>query len=219
MKLLVVGLDCAAPDLLLGDERLTNFRRLMDEGVYGRLESVVPPITIPAWRCMVSSQDPGSLGVYGFRNRADHSYGKLSIVNSRSFKAPTIWDYLAMQGKRSVLIGVPPSFPPPRVNGISVGCFMTPSIAEEYTSPPQVATEIEALVGEYMVDVKGFRSEDKDTLRDQVFEMSRKQFAVVRHYLQHAAWDYFHFVNIALDRVHHGFWKSMDPRHPQHVPG
>lgn len=219
MKTLVIGLDCAAPAILFTDERLVNIRRLMDAGCYGRLESVVPPITVPAWRCMAASQDPGSLGVYGFRNRADHSYGKLQIANATSFKAATIWDYLAMEGRKSVLIGVPPSFPPPRVNGISVGCFMTPSVEEAYTHPPHVAQEIAALVGEYLVDVKDFRTEDKDWLREQVFETSRRQFTVVRHYLQHAEWEYFHFVNIALDRVQHGFWKYMDPSHPEYEPG
>ena len=83
MKILVIGLDCAAPELLFGDERLTNFRRLMEAGCYGRLESVIPPITVPAWMCMSTSQDPGSLGVYGFRNRVDHSYDGLSFVNSQ----------------------------------------------------------------------------------------------------------------------------------------
>lgn len=218
MKLLVIGLDCAAPALLFGDERLTNIRRLMEGGCYGRLESVVPPITIPAWQCMVTSQDPGSLGVYGFRNRADHSYDKLEIVNSRSFKAMTIWDSLAMEGKRSVVIGVPPSFPPRRLNGISVGCFMTPSVDDDYTFPANIKNEIRELVGEYLVDVKGFRTDDKAWLRDQIFEMSGKQFTVVRHYLQNAEWDYFHFVNIALDRVHHGFWKYIDDTHPDYEP-
>jgi predicted AlkP superfamily phosphohydrolase/phosphomutase len=219
MKLLVVGLDCAAPELLLKDERLTNFRRLMEAGCFGRLESVIPPITIPAWQCMVTSQDPGSLGVYGFRNRADHTYGNLSIVNSKSFKAMTIWDHLALEGKKSVVIGVPPNFPPRKVNGISVGCFITPNPeTDAYTSPPHIKDEIKALVGEYLVDVKGFRSDDKDWLVEQIFEMSRRQFTVVRHYLQNAEWDYFHFVNIALDRVHHGFWKYMDPRHPDYEP-
>lgn len=219
MKILVIGLDCAAPELLFGDERLVNVRRLMDRGCYGRLESVIPPITIPAWQCMVTSQDPGSLGVYGFRNRADHSYSRLETVNSRSFKAMTIWDHLALEGKKSVIIGVPPSFPPRRINGICVGCFMTPSVDDEYTHPPEVKDEIRALVGEYMVDVKGFRTDDKEWLRDRIFEMSRQQFTVVRHYLEHAEWEYFHFVNIALDRIHHGFWKYMDPHHPDYEPG
>src|SRR5688572_33472720 len=99
MKLLVIGLDCAAPELLLGDERLVNLRRLMAAGAYGRLESVIPPITVPAWMCMATSQDPGTLGVYGFRNRTDHSYAGLGIANSRSIQELAIWDQLAREGK------------------------------------------------------------------------------------------------------------------------
>ena len=46
----------------------------MDRGVHGRLTSVIPPITVPAWSCMMASRTPGDLGVYGFRNRSDHTY-------------------------------------------------------------------------------------------------------------------------------------------------
>ena len=74
MKNCVLGLDCASPEIIFQDERLVNLRRLMDLGLYGRSANVVPPITVPAWMCMATSQDPGSLGVYGFRNRTDHSY-------------------------------------------------------------------------------------------------------------------------------------------------
>ena len=113
MKICVLGLDCAAPEIVFGDERLVNLRRLMDMGGYGRLESVIPPITVPAWMCMCTSQDPGSLGVYGFRNRVDHSYEKLGFANSASIKALAMWDQLAREGKRSIIVGVPPNYPPP----------------------------------------------------------------------------------------------------------
>lgn len=219
-RILVIGLDCAAPELLFGDERLANIRQLMQIGCYGRLESVIPPITVPAWMCMSTSQDPGSLGIYGFRNRTGYSYDALGIVNSKSIRELAIWDYLALEGKRSIVIGVPPSYPPRRLNGISVGCFMTPDTARDaYTHPPEVKQRIEALVGEYPVDVKGFRTENKDWLRDEIFAMSRKHFEVVRHFLETEAWDYFHFVEIGLDRVHHGFWKHHDPAHVHHEPG
>ena len=95
MKILCLGLDCAAPELLFGFEDLPNLRRLMDVGAYGRIESVIPPSTVPAWMCMATSQDPGSLGVYGKRNRADHSYGNLAIASSRSITERAIWDQLA----------------------------------------------------------------------------------------------------------------------------
>ncbi|HEU5217743.1 MAG TPA: alkaline phosphatase family protein [Gemmatimonadales bacterium] len=220
MKILVIGLDCAAPEILLGDERLVHLRRLMAAGAYGRLESVIPPITVPAWMCLATSQDPGSLGVYGFRNRTDHSYGGLSIANSRSIQELAIWDQLAREGKRSVIIGVPPSYPPRKVNGLCVGCFLTPDPArDEYTYPARIKQEIAALVGEYEVDVKGYRTDNKAWLRDGIFRMSRKLFQVVRHYLTTADWDYFQFVDIGLDRVHHGFWRYHDPLHVRHEPG
>jgi predicted AlkP superfamily phosphohydrolase/phosphomutase len=220
MKILVVGLDCASPEILFSDDRLVNIRRVMDAGCYGKLESVIPPITIPAWMCMATSQDPGSLGVYGFRNRSDYSYDGLEIVNARSIRDVTIWDQIAMEGGRSVLIGVPPSFPPRKVNGISIGCMLTPDTAKDvYTHPASVRDEIASLVGEYPVDVKGFRTGDKDWLRDSIYDMTRKHFDVVRHYVEHAEWDYFEFVEIGVDRIHHGFWKHHDPSHKQYEPG
>ena len=219
MKILVLGLDCAAPELLFGFEDLPNIRRLMDAGAYGRLESVIPPITVPAWMCLATSQDPGSLGVYGFRNRVDNSYDGLGIATSRSISTLAIWDQLATQGKRSIIVGVPPGYPPRRINGISVGCFLTPDTEKNvFTHPPEVSQEIRQLVGHFPVDVQGFRTENKAWLRDQIFAMSRTQFEVVRHLLKTREWDYFQFVDIGLDRIHHGFWKYHDPQHVLHEP-
>lgn len=219
MKILVVGLDCAAPELLFGDERLVNIRRLMDAGAYGRLESVVPPITVPAWMCMATGQDPGALGVYGFRNRVDHSYDGLRVVNSRSINELAVWDQIAREGKKSVVIGVPPNYPPRKVNGLSVGCFLTPDSSKDvFTHPADASDEIRRLVGEYPVDVKGFRTGDKARLRDDVQAMTRAHFAVVRHYLRRDDWDFFQFVEIGLDRMHHGFWRHHDPEHVLHEP-
>ena len=64
----------------------------------------------------------------------------------------------------------------------------------------------------------GFRTDDKAWLRDAIFAMSRTQFQVVRHLIQTKEWDYFHFVDIGLDRIHHGFWKYHDPQHVLHEP-
>ena len=220
MKICILGLDCCAPEVIFGDERLVNIRRLMDAGLYGRLQSVVPPITVPAWMCMSTSQDPGSLGIYGFRNRMDYSYEKLGFANSNSIKSYAMWDHLAREGKKSIIVGVPPNFPPRRINGISVGCFLTPTTTkDEFTYPANIKTKINELVGEYPVDVKNFRTDRKDWLRDEIFAMSRKQWKVVKWLLAEQEWDYFHFVDIGLDRVHHGFWNYFDKKHVQYEPG
>jgi predicted AlkP superfamily phosphohydrolase/phosphomutase len=220
MRLLVIGLDCAAPEILLETAGLKNIRALMENGCYGRMESVIPPITVPAWMCMSTSQDPGSLGIYGFRNRKDHTYGGFGVVNSASVKVPALWDAMAECGESSIIVGVPPSYPPRRMQGINVGCFLTPDTQRnEYTYPASIQSEIAQLVGDYPVDVRGFRTDNKVWLREQIWSMTRKHFEVVRYLLTAHEWGYFHFVEIGLDRVHHGFWKYHDPRHRQHVPG
>ena len=69
----IIGLDCLTPQLLFDSflDALPHFSALIGESLYGRLESCMPPITIPAWVCMATGVDPGVLGLYGFRGRAD----------------------------------------------------------------------------------------------------------------------------------------------------
>jgi predicted AlkP superfamily phosphohydrolase/phosphomutase len=220
-RVMIIGLDCAEPSLVLGRYRdqLPTLSALADAGAYGRLESVVPPITVPAWSCMMSSRTPGDLGIYGFRNRADHSYDGLFIANGAAVKEPRLWDIIGRRGKRSIVLGVPGTFPVKPLNGVMVSCFLTPSTESQYTFPPALRNEVEDVVGEYLFDCTEFRTEDKDDLLRQIYEMTDKRFKLADHLLSTKPWDLFAMVEMGTDRIHHGFWKDMDPQHRKHVPG
>ncbi len=224
-KVAVIGLDCAEPSLVFDKwiDHLPNIKRLMTGGTYGELTSCMPPITVPAWSCMASSKDPGTLGIYGFRNRADHSYDKLSIATSLAVKEPRIWDILSAAGKHSIVVGVPGTYPITRpINGCMITSFLTPDTTDpkiQWTHPVTLRKEVNDLVGEYMVDVKGFRTDDKKWLLDQIYVMTEKRYKVIRHLLKTKPWDLFWSVEMGVDRIHHGFWSCMDPSHHAHVPG
>ena len=220
-KVMIIGLDCAEPSLVLERWRgeLPVLDGLIERGLHGRLTSVIPPITVPAWSCMMSSRTPGDLGVYGFRNRSDHSYDQMFIANGTAIKEPRLWDYATRNGKRSIVLGVPGTFPPRPLNGVMVTCFLTPSTESQYTYPPMLRREVEQVVGEYMFDVKDFRTEDKEYLLRQVYEMTDRRFALAEHLLATKPWELFAMVEMGHDRMHHGFWKDMDPEHRKHVPG
>jgi len=113
---------------------------------------------------MMTSKNPGRFGVYGFRNRTDHSYKGLAIATSESVTEKTIWDILARYGKKSIVVGVPPAYPPKKINGIMTGCFLTPDENSSYTYPAGVKDEINKEVGEYILDVRIFRTDDKERL-------------------------------------------------------
>ncbi len=212
MKICVLGLDGAVPDLLFQDERLVNLRRMMEVGLYGPLQGVVPPATVPSWMCMTAGQDPGSLGVYGHGNRRAYSYDPPAVVDSNSAPRCNLWDHIAQEGRKSILVAVPPNFPPRPVPGISIGCFLTPDAAkDDFTCPPSLQAKLRKQVGEYAADVRNLRTSGKDVLRDAIFAMSRKQWEAVRWLLRDEECDYFHFVDIGVNRIQHAFWNCFDP--------
>jgi len=221
MKVAVIGLDCAAPDLVFNRYRgqLPNLSRLMEGGCWGRLLSSNPPITVPAWACMMSSQDPGQLGIYGFRNRKDHSYVGYSIANANALSRDAAWDILGRAGKQSIVLGVPPSYPPRALNGIQVGCFLTPNTRKTYTHPPELREEIERVTPGYVVDVEDFRTDDKSGVLQRIYDKSRKHFALAKHLLKTKPWDLFMMVEMGTDRIHHAFWSHCDPASPKYEKG
>jgi len=220
-RVLMIGLDCAAPELVFDRFRddLPNIKALIERSAYGRLKSAIPPITVPAWASMMTSKDPGRLGFYGFRNRVDRSYSKMGIVNSQMVREPAVWDLVSRAGGKVVVLGVPPAYPPRPVNGVAVGCFLTPSTDANYTYPANLRWEIQDTVGDYMVDVPEFRTAEKDRLLADIYRMTEKRFALARHLMDTRDWDFFQLVEMGTDRIHHGFWHYMDPEHPKYEQG
>ena len=221
-KVFVIGLDCAEPTLVFDRWRdvLPNLRRLMDRGVYGELTSTVPAITVPAWASMLSSKDPGQLGFYGFRNRADRSYERMTIATSRAVKTDRVWDVLSRAGRKVIAAGVPQTFPVSPVNGCLISSFLTPSTFSQYTYPGELKDEISHLLDdEYMFDVHQFRTENKDDLLEQIFKMADQHHKLIMHLMTTKPWDFFMHVDMGVDRIHHGFWKFFDERHPLYEAG
>ncbi len=221
-KVAVIGLDSVPPallfDKLLGE--LPNLERMYRRGLHGTLETCDPPITVPAWMVMLTGRNPGKLGIYGFRHRRGASYTEGYVVNSGHVRLPTVWDVLASHGKRSVVLGVPPGYPPKRVEGGNlVSCFLTPSTDREFTYPPSLKEEImDVSGGRYQFDVT-FRTEDRDRLKRELFEMTEERFRVAEYLARKKRWDFFIMHEIGFDRLHHAFWKFFDPAHPKFVSG
>jgi predicted AlkP superfamily phosphohydrolase/phosphomutase len=221
-RVFVIGLDCADPVLVFERwrQRLPNLGRLLATGTHGELTSTIPAITVPAWSSMLSSRDPGQLGFYGFRNRADYSYERMNIATSKAVKADRVWDILSQAGKRVIVANVPQTYPVIPVNGCMISSFLTPTTQSQYTHPPALKQEIQGLLSsEYKLDVHNFRTENKELLLSQIYEMANQQHILVKHLMTSKPWDFFIHVDMGVDRMHHAFWKFFDERHPLHEPG
>jgi len=221
-RLVVIGLDCLTPQWALGEwlDDMPNLKALARQGIGARLRSTIPPITVPAWASMMTSKDPGQLGIYGFRNRTSYEYDALRVSDSSWITARTVWNYLSRNRMKSLLLGVPGTYPPKPLNGIMVGCFMTPDKSVSYTYPEGVKEVLDqAAGGDYIIDVKDFRTEDKVQLLAAVNQMTSARFRAFRALLRADEFDLAMMVEMGPDRLQHGFWRYCDPRHRLFEPG
>lgn len=217
-RVLIIGLDCAAPEFVFKhpDYHLPNLHRLMDSGAWGPLRSCDPPITVPAWSCMMSGRDPGELGVYGFRNRAAYSdYKRVSIGTSLFVRENRLWDIVRNSGGKSIVAGVPQTYPVSKVEGCLVSGLLTPGSDVECTYPGAMRDELVRELGEIQFDVSDFRTADKENLFERISSFLENRFALAKYLIEHKPWDFFVMVEMGLDRLHHAFWRYADESHPR----
>ena len=221
-RLCIIGLDCVTPEFLFGPwlAEMPNVRRLMDGAIHGRMVSTIPPITVPAWMSMMTSQDPGMLGIHGFRNRASREYEDVTIVNGRHVTAKPVWHHLSRQGLSSVVLGVPLTYPPTPLRGVMASCFLTPGKDVTWTFPATLGPKLDQWAGgDFILDTPDFRTLDKRQILDQIYRMTRGRFQAWRRLLAEEPWDFTIMVEMGPDRVHHAFWRYGDPTHPLYEKG
>jgi predicted AlkP superfamily phosphohydrolase/phosphomutase len=215
-KTFIIGLDCAEPGLVFDKykDKLPNIASLIDKGFSAPMRSTDPPITVPAWSAMMSGKSPGALGLYGFRNRQNYNYNQLALADSGQMKEPRLWDLMTKAGKTSIVIGVPQTYPVKPLKGYMVSGIMTPSMEKEFTFPKWLKDDLMRIAPDYMIDADDFRTENKERLLKDIYNMTRARFKFIRYMLETRRWDFFMFVEIGLDRIQHAFWhyQAVDSR-------
>ncbi len=215
-KVAVIGLDCAPPRIVFDESNgLNNIRSLMKSGVWGTLRSTDPPITIPAWTTITTGRDPGELGLYGFRNRLTREDYAMVTVNSSNVACPRVWDQIENHGKRSILVGIPQTFPAAPHYGLTISGFPALENSPDFSYPRGLINDLACMASEsYLADVKDFRSIPKKQLEDSLYSMVDTRFHVVRELLRKEPWDFFMMVEIATDRLQHAFWDTYENIEP-----
>ncbi len=215
---MVIGLDCAAPQMMFDRyvDAMPWLASLMRNGTWGTLASSIPPITVPAWACMVSGRDPGQLGLYGFRDRRPGGYD-LTMVDARDVGTPRVWDLLGQAQKRVAVLFVPPSYPPSSVCGEMVSCFLTPGNDRPHTFPERLQQELTERFGPYLVDVEDPAGSDRWKLLAHLRALAEQHFAIAEHIWRTRQPDFLMMVEIGLDRFQHAFWQHIDPEHPDFI--
>lgn len=115
-KILFLGLDAAMPDLVkkfTAEGVMPNTAKLMEKGVFSRLETVFPPLTAAAWTAIVSGAGSGTNGVPSLMvkhagEELDHWH---TSFDRNEVLCETLWDVAKRMGKKVALVNWPVTFP------------------------------------------------------------------------------------------------------------
>jgi predicted AlkP superfamily phosphohydrolase/phosphomutase len=223
-KLVVIGLDAATWTLIkpwMAEGSMPNLAKLMQAGVSGSLQSVLPPITPPAWTSFMTGKNPGKHGIFNFIETEPAGYA-MKYSNATSRRSPTIWKLLNDAGFSVGTMNIPFTYPPEKLNGFQISGMGTPSDESPFVHPPELREELVRHLGEIELDLRFLGSMSTDERRFQVLaEMKQhdQQWASAALYLlEHHPQDVMMFVFMSIDTVQHYFWHHMDKNHFIHDP-
>jgi len=223
-KVVVIGLDAATWTVIrpwMAEGQMPNLAKLMKAGVSGTLESILPPITPPAWTSFMTGKNPGKHGIFHFVE-TEHGGYAMNYANATSRRSPTVWKLLNNAGYSVGTMNIPFTYPPEPLNGFQISGMDTPSETSPFIHPPELREELVKHLGGIQLDIRFLGAMSTDERRNQVLaEMKQidKQWTKAALYLlENHPQDVMMFVFMSIDTVQHHFWQHMDKEHFLHDP-
>ncbi|MDP9268188.1 MAG: alkaline phosphatase family protein [Acidobacteriota bacterium] len=163
-RVIVVGVNGAELDIirpLLVRGEMPNLKKVIDNGVSGRLKTVGAPNCPKVYTTFATSAPPEEHGITGFL------VGGIT-ANTHMLKREPFWSILSKQGVTVGMANVPATFPVMPVNGYMVSGMLTrgkgcedgvlcaPKLSEvqggDAVYPKEMVAELEANVGDFLID-------------------------------------------------------------------
>ncbi len=225
-KVFVLGLDGATWDLVRGwvdAGELPVMKRLMAEGAWGDLTSVMQPMSAQAWTSFLTGKNIGRHGLVDFLMRKPGSYD-LQIVNGSVRDGKSLWGILSDRDYQVGVINVPMTYPPEPVNGFLISGMDAPSYSSDFTWPKELREELLQVVPQYKIEAGGHKNiygdrANPEEFIDEMLQVAEARFETTRYLMQNRPWDFLMMVFRPIDRAQHWFWRHMDENHPLHQPG
>lgn len=223
-RVMVIGLDGATFKNLkpwMEQGLLPNLKFLVNNGASGELESTIPYLSSPAWTSFMTGVNPGKHGVFAFiRPFKDKRYIK-ELSTSEDIKSKTIFELLSDSGKSSIVISLPMTYPPFKINGSMISCELTtPSTDFNFTYPEDLLDKIGLKKSDYILNINpvNYPEGEKEKFFTDLIKCAEQRKEISFKIMNIYDWDLFVLVFGGTDRLQHFYWHYIDPAHSKYNP-
>lgn len=205
-KVIVIGIDGGSWNIIdKFIDNLPNFKRIREDGFATDLLSTIPPVTCPAWKSYSTGKNQDELGIYWW-GHVDFEKGSINFFSSLDFKHEEIWDTLNKFGYRSLVINLPLSYPPKKINGMLIAGFPAAD-ADSYTYPSELKKELIQKF-QYRIHPKHHIELFKEKTVQEIYSIIQTRFDVLYHYLNKDNYDFAHVTIFYTDDIQHYQWSD-----------
>jgi predicted AlkP superfamily phosphohydrolase/phosphomutase len=157
-KLIILGIDGMDPQLLkqfVGEGKMPNFARLMQQGSFRELTTSIPPQSPVAWSNLITGMNAGGHGLFDFIHRdpktmelyfsASRVEGPKHTIHIGNWVVPlgggtteqlrqgtAFWQILDQHGVPNSVFRIPSNFPPVAAKGSTLSGMGTPDLRGTY---------------------------------------------------------------------------------------
>lgn len=216
-KVCVLGIDGVPYDLLrkfMDEGIMPNLSEITAKGTLAPMTASIPEVSSTSWSTFMTGVNPGRHRIYGFTELQKDTY-KWRFPNFTDLKSSTLWDIAGKNGKRSIVLNVPSTYPARQLKGILTAGFVALDL-KKATYPDTAYEYLKSIEYRLDVDTRKARESLEAFARDieETFNIRRK---VILHFMDNEEWDLFIGVITETDRLHHYLWIALhDETHPQH---
>jgi predicted AlkP superfamily phosphohydrolase/phosphomutase len=210
MRAIVFGLDGASFNLLkplIEAGKLPNIERILRRGMHSELESCLPPVTSPNWKCYSTGKNPGKLGIFWWEN-IDVSQRRVYFPRERIYKHREIWDYLGDEGYTVGVINMPLTYPPKKVRGFMVSGG--PDAGERnYTYPKEIESRLKRELN-YRVNARWLNhiKDNEGKAVEEIYQLIQSRFDAAQVLMDEYQPDFLHLTIFYINTLQHYFWDN-----------
>jgi predicted AlkP superfamily phosphohydrolase/phosphomutase len=211
-RTVMIGLD-GVPHSLLLDLReqgcIPNIAQIFEQGGLGRMTVCIPEISSVSWSSFMTGEQAGKHGIYGFMDLEPGTYN-LFFPNFSHLRTATLWDDLAGQGKTSVVVNLPATYPARAIRGALVSGFVAIDL-DKAVYPMSLTPLLRRM--DYRIDIDAGRASSDHALLFRELESTLAgRRRVVDLLWEEIDWDMFIVVVTGTDRLMHFLWHAYEDR-------
>jgi predicted AlkP superfamily phosphohydrolase/phosphomutase len=192
----IIGLD-GVPYGLLDDlsdrSTMPGFKELKKEGAFVPMKSTIPANSAVSWSTIITGENPGGHGVYGFTDLMRNSYIN-SYHSFLNLTAPPFW---IIENTRRYLI---------MINGALLSGFVSPD-QDRAVFPPSYSRKLREIG--YQIDVDASKAKkSKMMFLKELNDVLDRRIDALNLLSSKIDWDILMFIVTGTDRLEHYLWDA-----------